>query len=99
MAQKADTPSTTARRSGPRAANAVDFWRGYALIAIFINHVPGIYCARFTHTNISISDSADLFVFLAGWSLRIIVGLGDRRTPTRHIVLRVCGRALTIYAA
>jgi len=99
MAQRADTPSTTTRRSGPRAANAVDFWRGYALIAIFINHVPGIYYARFTHTNISISDSADLFVFLAGWSLRIIVGLGDRHTPTRHIVLRVCGRALTIYAA
>ena len=50
-----------------RQANAVDFWRGLALIFIFINHIPGIYYARFTHANYSLSDSADLFVFLAGW--------------------------------
>ena len=25
----------------PRQANAVDFWRGIALITIFINHIPG----------------------------------------------------------
>jgi hypothetical protein len=100
MAQGAEANAGTAtRRAGPRAANAVDFWRGLALITIFINHIPGIYYSRFTHANFSISDSADLFVFLAGWSLRIIVGLGDRHTPTRHVVLRVCGRALTLYAA
>ena len=58
----------------PREANAVDFWRGIALITIFINHVPGMYYARFTHANYSLSDSADLFVFLAGWSLRYMVG-------------------------
>ena len=29
----------------PREANAIDFWRGIALITIFINHVPGIYYA------------------------------------------------------
>ena len=27
----------------PRTSNAVDFWRGYALVTIFINHIPGIY--------------------------------------------------------
>ena len=63
----------------PRQANAIDFWRGIALITIFINHVPGIYYARFTHANYSLSDSADLFVFLAGWSLR----LHGRHRPSR----------------
>ena len=29
---------------------------------------------RFTHASYSISDSADLFVFLAGWALRYVVG-------------------------
>jgi hypothetical protein len=83
----------------PRQANAIDFWRGFALISIFINHVPGIYYSRFTHANFSISDSADLFVFLAGWSLRYVVGSDERRTSTWHLVLRLSGRALTIYAA
>ena len=65
-----------------RQANPVDFWRGFALVTIFINHIPGIYYWRFTHGNISISDSADLFVFLAGWSLRYLVGTGHgRRRP------------------
>lgn len=84
----------------PRQANAVDFWRGIALITIFINHVPGIYYSRFTHTNISLSDSADLFVFLAGWSLRLLVGSPNRPPQTvGYLVLRLTGRAVELYAA
>ena len=75
----------------PREANAVDFWRGIALITIFINHVPGIYYARFTHANYSLSDSADLFVFLAGWSLRLLVGSPSRRR--RRPGISCCGSA------
>ncbi len=82
-----------------RLANQVDFWRGVALVFIFINHIPGIYYSRFTHANYSISDSADLFVFLAGWALRLLVGGSERRQPTWYVVLRVGGRALTLYAA
>ena len=74
----------------PRQANAIDFWRGIALITIFINHVPGIYYARFTHANYSLSDSADLFVFLAGWSLRLLVG---RRAGRRRPGTWCCGSA------
>ena len=62
----------------PREPNAVDFWRGFALVSIFINHVPGIFYERLTHRNLSISDSAELFVFLAGWSLGLLVGSSSR---------------------
>jgi hypothetical protein len=82
-----------------RQANPVDFWRGLALVSIFINHIPGIYYARFTHANYSISDSADLFVFLAGWALRYVVGRPGRQQPAWYLVLRLGGRALTLYAA
>jgi hypothetical protein len=82
----------------PRQANAVDFWRGFALVSIFVNHIPGIYYSKFTHSNVSISDSADLFVFLAGWSLRYLVE-SMRAQPTTSLLLRLCGRALQIYAA
>jgi hypothetical protein len=82
----------------PRQANAVDFWRGFALVTIFINHIPGILYERLTHRNFSISDSADLFVFLAGWSLRLLVG-NPGRASAGYLVLRLGGRALTIYVA
>ncbi len=82
-----------------RQANAVDFWRGLALVMIFINHVPGIYYSRFTHAHYSLSDSADLFVFLAGWALRHLVGTPERRPPAWYVVLRLGGRAITLYAA
>jgi hypothetical protein len=83
----------------PREANAVDFWRGFALVSIFINHIPGIYYERFTHRNLSISDSAELFVFLAGWSLGLLVAGSDARSRAAPLAFRLGGRALQIYAA
>src|SRR5262245_31574124 len=82
-----------------RAVNAIDFWRGFALVTIFINHIPGVYFDRFTHRNLSLSDSAELFVFLAGWSLRHVVGRPEDPTPTHRLIFRLCGRAITLYAA
>jgi hypothetical protein len=83
----------------PRPVNAVDFWRGFALVSIFINHIPGVFYDRFTHKNLSASDSAELFVFLAGWSLRHVVGKPEDPTPLHHLIFRLGGRALTLYAA
>jgi hypothetical protein len=82
-----------------RQPNAVDFWRGFALITIFVDHVPGLIYARYTLINFSISDAADLFVFLAGWSLRLMADGGGRHMPTRDVMLRLFGRALELYAA
>lgn len=82
-----------------RQPNAVDFWRGFALITIFIDHIPGMFYTHYTLVNFSISDAADLFVFLAGWSLRLMADGGGRRIPTRDVMLRLFGRALELYAA
>lgn len=83
----------------PRQPNAIDFWRGFALLTIFVNHVPGIYYEKFTFRNVSISDSADLFVFLAGCSLRMASDPRDRRSSMTPIMIRLAGRIVTIYAA
>jgi hypothetical protein len=83
----------------PRTVNAIDFWRGFALVTIFINHIPGLFYEKFTYRNVSLSDSAELFVFLAGWSLRHVVGKPEDPTPTHQLIFRLGGRALTIYAA
>ena len=82
-----------------REPNAVDFWRGFALVTIFIDHVPGLVYADYTLVNYSFSDAADLFVFLAGWSLRLMADSGRGQMPTRLVMLRLFGRALELYAA
>ena len=81
-----------------RAPNSIDFWRGYALITIFITHVPGIIFERYTLREYSLSDSAELFVFLAGLSLRFVVDSLSKQ-PLAAAVYRLAGRALTIYYA
>jgi hypothetical protein len=82
-----------------RQDNAVDFWRGYALVAIFINHIPQNFYEQFTHKHFSLSDSAELFVFLAGWSLRHVFGPPEDPKPTSALMHRLLGRAVTLYIA
>ena len=81
-----------------RGPNAVDFWRGFALVTIFVDHVPGIFLDRYTFRQYSLSDSAELFVFLAGVSLRYVVN-SLAAEPASAALYRLAGRALTIYFA
>jgi len=82
-----------------REPNEIDFWRGFALATIFINHIPGIYFERFTYRNLSLADSAELFVFLAGWSLRLQVEGAAASLSSGQIFFRLCGRAVSVYIA
>jgi hypothetical protein len=82
-----------------RSANEIDFWRGFALVTIFINHIPGGVFERFTFKNLSISDSAELFVFLAGWALRKVVDGPGRDLSTPWLTLRLTARTLQVYFA
>jgi len=82
-----------------RESNAIDFWRGFALVNIFINHVPGNAFARYTYPNASLSDAAELFVFLAGWALGLATKGRDGREPAGRVVLRLASRAVEVYRA
>ncbi|MCB1509688.1 MAG: OpgC domain-containing protein [Hyphomicrobiaceae bacterium] len=46
----------------------IDFVRGIALIMIFINHIQGNFFENFTNKNFGFSDSAEVFVLLAGYA-------------------------------
>lgn len=63
------TPVATSGRD-----HRVDFYRGIALVMIFINHVPGVLWENFTSRNFGFSDSAELFVFLAGFASAFAYG-------------------------
>lgn len=78
---------------------SIDFWRGFALLTIFINHVPGHFLSDYTFRNFGMSDAAELFVLLAGISaafayLRPMMG-GESARPLARVLLR----AFQLYTA
>ena len=46
--------------------DGIDFWRGFALLTIFIDHMPESIFQHVTQKNFGFSDAAELFVFLSG---------------------------------
>jgi hypothetical protein len=93
------TAPVPAKVKGTRPPNEIDFWRGYALVAIFLNHIPGIWFESFTHKNFGFSDSAELFVLLAGWSLRSVVDRQSRDLTSLGLFLRLGSRTIVLYIA
>ena len=55
--------------------DGIDFWRGFALVSIFINHAPDNPLGYLTHRNFGFSDAAELFVFLSGVSVALAYGM------------------------
>lgn len=82
-----------------RAPNAIDFWRGVALVMIFINHVPGMVYSHLTLRNYAISDAAELFVFLAGCSLAFVATGRPGVKPLSQVIARLLLRAFEIWRA
>jgi hypothetical protein len=82
-----------------REPNAIDFWRGFALVTIFINHIPGNFFERFTYSGYFLSDAAELFVFLAGWSLALATEARGTPEPAPKVVLRLAYRTIEVYRA
>ena len=52
----------------------VDFFRGLALLFIFVDHVPGNALAKATLTNFGFADAAEVFVLLAGYASFLAYG-------------------------
>ena len=81
-----------------REPNEIDFWRGFALLTIFVNHIPGNFFERFTFSNIRFRFGGAL-VFLAGWAMRKLVDGPARSLSGKWLMFRLGGRALTVYFA
>ena len=80
-----------------REPNPIDFWRGFALITIFVNHIPGNAFERFTYSHYILSDAAELFVFLAGWSLALATQAKTKPDPPSQVFARIASRTVEVY--
>ena len=83
----------------PARDTRIDVLRALALIAIFINHVPGNLLEHLTHKNFGFSDSAEAFVLISG----ISAGLAFAATfvPGKRLAVsvRILRRAFSLSAA
>jgi hypothetical protein len=83
-----------ARPRDPR----VDFFRGLALIFIFIDHIPDNTWSYGTLRNFGFADASEVFVLLSGYSAALAYGLGSDRGPIRPSFKRAFLRAGRIYS-
>lgn len=67
---------------------AIDVVRGYCLVNIFVNHIVVGVLHRFSPSNLGLSDSADLFVFLSGLSTFLAFGKLGFAASVRALLAR-----------
>src|SRR5438128_888296 len=77
--------------------DGIDFWRGFALLTIFIDHMPETVFQHVTQKNFGFSDAAELFVFLSGVSIALAYGTRFFDGETVVAVRAVLRRAFTLY--
>ncbi len=77
----------------------IDFFRGLALLIIFVNHVPGNELLLFTPSRFGLSDAAEIFVFLSGYVAAVAYGGTFVRGGFVLGTVRVFHRCWQIYAA
>jgi hypothetical protein len=77
--------------------DGIDFWRGFALLTIFIDHVPENVFQHVTQQNFGFSDAAELFVFLSGVSVALAYGTRFFDGEAVVAVRAVLRRAFTLY--
>ncbi|HYE35449.1 OpgC domain-containing protein [Methylocaldum sp.] len=77
----------------------LDFFRGIALLIIFINHVPSNELLVYTPSRFGLSDAAEIFVFLSGYAAAIAYGRSFRTSGLWLGSVRVFYRCAQIYGA
>jgi hypothetical protein len=99
----ADRPRPVSRPQGgtrpakPARDSRVDVLRGFALLTIFVDHIPRNAPALFTLHNFGFSDAAEIFVLLAGYSSMMAYGGLFHRAGIRTTLIRIARRCLRIY--
>ncbi|MGZ5000641.1 MAG: OpgC family protein [Methylomonas sp.] len=85
--------------STPPRNQQLDFFRGLALMIIFINHMPGNPWLNYTPSRLGPSDAAETFVFLSGFAAAIAFGRNFSQAGIAIGSIRVLFRCAQIYAA
>jgi hypothetical protein len=76
----------------------LDFFRGFAMLFIFVAHVPGGWLFHAIPARFGLSDAAHMFVFISGYAAAIAFGGTFLRHGFAVGTARIAFRCLQIYA-
>jgi hypothetical protein len=103
MPRDADpTPSAVRTPSSAKGANRdyrLDFFRGLALLFIFIDHIPDNTISYFTLRSFAFCDAAEVFIFISGYTAALAYGPTFDREGTAMGVARIYRRVWQLYIA
>src|SRR5580700_10201435 len=77
----------------------LDFFRGVALICIFIDHIPENYLNYFTLSAIGFSDAAEVFIFISGFTAALVYGRALAHRGTLVATVQVLHPAWQLFVA
>jgi hypothetical protein len=60
--------------SSPQRDPRLDFFRGLAILIIFIAHIPENPWANYTPGRFGFSDAAEIFIFVSGFAVALAFG-------------------------
>jgi hypothetical protein len=77
----------------------LDFFRGLALIFIFIDHIPENILSYFTIQAVQFYDAAEVFIFISGYTAALVYGRTLALQGPSYAVARILSRAWQLYVA
>jgi hypothetical protein len=77
----------------------IDFFRGLALIFIFIDHIPENVLGFFTIQAVQLFDAAEVFIFISGYTAALVYGRILTSQGPLYAAARILGRAWQLYVA
>jgi hypothetical protein len=103
MPREAETNTTAVRRPGSaKGANRdyrLDFFRGLALLFIFIDHIPDNTISYFTLRSFAFCDAAEVFIFISGYTAALAYGPVFDREGVAMGIARIYRRVWQLYIA
>src|SRR5277367_4782086 len=92
-------PPPPARAQSASRDLRLDFFRGLALICIFIDHIPENYLNYFTLSAIGFFDAAEVFIFISGFTAALVYGRALAARGVLIATVQVLRRAWQLYVA
>lgn len=77
----------------------LDFFRGLALFAIFIDHIPNNPFGYFTLRGFALADAAEVFIFISGYTAAMVFGRRMQRDGQLFASALILRRAWQLYIA
>jgi hypothetical protein len=86
-------------RKGENRDYRLDFFRGLALLCIFIDHIPDNVISYFTLRSFAFCDAAEVFIFISGYTAALAYAPAFEREGPAMGIARIYRRVWQLYVA